>query len=192
MIRSFIAIELPTDTKNALGELLEGLKTYGPRVSWVKKENIHLTIKFLGNIHEQKIKQIKEIMEKATKDIPHFSLKPIRLGAFPDSKRPRVIWVGLSGEIALLEKFYVNLEKGLETLGFEREERKFKPHFTLGRVKKASHGERLAEAIAKYSNFSTPSFLVQDIVLFKSELHPQGAKYTALERVDLKKLEEKS
>ena len=168
-----------------LGELLEKLKTYGPKVSWVKKENIHLSIRFLGNIHEQKIKEIKEIMEKATKDITPFLLKPVGLGAFPNSKRPRVIWVGLS-ESAPLEKFHVNLEKGLKTLGFEKEERKFKPHFTLARIKTATHGKHLAEAIAKYSNFSTPSFLIQDIVLFKSELRPEGAKYTALERVRFK------
>lgn len=185
MIRSFIAIELPADVKNALGELLERLKTYEPDVPWVKKENIHLTIRFLGNIHEQKIKQVKKIMEKATEGVPSFLLKPGCLGAFPNSRRPRVIWVGL-GENASLEKLHVNLEGGLRTLGFEKEERKFKPHLTLGRIKKSIHGKQLAEAIAEYSNFSTPSFLVQDIVLFKSELHPKGARYTVLERVSLK------
>ena len=185
MIRSFIAIELPLDTRDALGKLLEGLKRYSPDISWVKRENIHLTIKFLGNIHEERIKEIKGAIEDATKGISPFYLRPFGLGAFPNPKNPRVIWVGID-KSKPLEKIYKELQRGLEKLRFKEEDRAFSPHLTLGRIKRPAHGRHLSDAIKKYKNFSAPSFLVQDIVLFKSELHPKGAKYTALERVSLK------
>lgn len=185
MIRSFIAITIPEEVKEVLAGLVQGLKPIFPKISWVKPENMHITLKFLGNIREEDIGQIKQIMAKSCTDISPFSLQGQALGVFPTVNRARVIWTGLHGETALLEKLYLALETGLAQIGFAKEERPFRPHLTLGRIKTRAKPKPLLEAIHQYQTFSTPSFTVKEIVLFKSTLHPQGARYTVLEKVRL-------
>jgi len=185
MIRSFIAIVLPEEVKKALAGLVQELKPIFPKISWVKPENMHLTLKFLGNIQEQQIGQIKQVMSKSCTGISPFSLQGHALGVFPTVNRARVIWSGLSGDITWLEKLYLNLEAGLAQIGFSKEKRPFHPHLTLGRIKIGAKPKLILEALHQHQTFSTPSFTVKEIVLFKSELNPKGAKYTALERVGL-------
>ncbi|MCD6319783.1 MAG: RNA 2',3'-cyclic phosphodiesterase [Candidatus Desulfofervidaceae bacterium] len=185
MIRSFIAIPLPEEVKKALAGLVQALRPIFPKINWVKLENMHLTLKFLGNIREDQITQIKRVIVESCRDVSSFSLQGHGLGVFPNVKRARVIWTGVCGETDLLEKIYFALEKRLAQIGFPEEKRRFQPHLTLGRIKTGASSKLLLEAIQRYQAFSTSSFTVKEIVLFKSNLHPQGARYTALERVEL-------
>jgi len=187
MIRSFIAIPLPQTVKQSLEEIQKELRLIFPEVNWVKASNIHLTIKFLGNIEETQISALKQVMAVAAEKINPFSLQGYGLGAFPSLNRARVIWIGLQGDLAPLKALHNALEKGLTQLGFPEENRNFAPHLTLGRIKKRINTQLLSKIVEKYGNFTTPSFIVKEIVLFKSELHPKGAKYTVLEKIIFKK-----
>ena len=186
MIRAFIAIPLPDEIIVTLAEIVKDLKSCLPKVSWVKPDNIHLTIKFLGNISEEKVLKIRQIMEKSCLGIAPFFLFGSGLSVFPNIKRARVIWVGVKGDVSLLKTIHYTLDEGLKSLGFVKEDRSFTPHLTLGRIKKIINERVLIDVIKKYKNFSTSSFKVKEIVLFKSELHPKGAVYTPLERIYFK------
>ncbi|HDD43966.1 MAG TPA: RNA 2',3'-cyclic phosphodiesterase [Candidatus Desulfofervidus auxilii] len=186
MIRTFIAIPLPENVIESLTDLIEKLKPILPKVSWVKPHNIHLTLKFLGNIQENETLKIKQAIEESSFKIKYFSLSGYSLSVFPNIKRARVIWTGLKGDLDILKKLHNDLEEKLNILGFPKEDRAFTPHLTLGRIKKAINSQILANTLKKHTDFSTPSFIVKEIVLFRSDLNPKGAIYTPLEKVFLR------
>jgi 2'-5' RNA ligase len=187
MIRSFIAIALPTSVKEGLEDLIKELKSFFPKLKWIKSSNIHLTLKFLGNIKEEQIPFIKNIMSEVAQRVSPFTLQGFALGVFPSLNHPRVIWTGLQGGLDSLKTLGVSLEEGLAQIGFAKENRPFSPHLTLGRIKTTINTKSLSQIIEKYATFRTTSFIAEKIVLFKSELHPQGTRYTVLEKISLKK-----
>jgi len=183
-IRSFIAIELPEEIKRGLarlrGELEREEHTF---VKWVDVEGIHLTLKFLGNIPLKRVAEITNAMEEATQGISPFHLEISGLGAFPDLKQPRVLWVGIGGDIDKLSSLQQKIDSALASLGFAKEERPFVPHLTLARVRQGAlsiqiknFGELVASANFKMSY----SFEVGAISLMRSQLTPRGAIYTRL------------
>lgn len=185
MIRSFIAIDLPEKTREELGLIQEKLKRSKAGVRWVKSSSIHLTLKFLGNIHSAQVDDIAATMTHVVRDEPPLNLCAGGLGAFPSLHKPRVIWVGLRGELERLVHMQARLENGLEPLGFAREQRSFRPHLTIGRVKDRHRLQSLIEAISALELPEFNSFDVAEIILYKSELRPTGAIYTKLHRIPL-------
>jgi 2'-5' RNA ligase len=142
-----------------------------------------LTLKFLGNTDAADIDKIVAAMVLATKDCAVVSLAAKRIGVFPDVRRPRVIWAGLSGQLEILQDIQRTLDGHLADLGFPKETRGFKAHLTLGRVKGKIARNHLKDAIDKLNEFESKSFDVNRIILFKSELRPSGAVYTQLQGV---------
>ncbi len=181
-MRTFIAIEIPEEIKTVLAALQNKLRRAAATVSWTKPENIHLTLKFLGEIEEQKLGQIESACLAAAAETASFTLNISDAGAFPDHKQPRVIWVGLGGETASLTDLQSRLDQRLSELGFEKETRPFQAHLTLGRVKAPKNTREL---MAELINYRPPalSFVVDEIVLMRSQLHPAGSIYTPLTRV---------
>jgi RNA 2',3'-cyclic 3'-phosphodiesterase len=184
--RAFIAIELPEDVRSFLGEAQKVLKTYGFRVKWVRPQNIHLTLKFLGNTDTADTDTIVEAMALAVKDYAAVPLAAKGIGVFPDIRRPRVIWAGMNGQIEILKDLQQTLDSHLAGLGFPGETRRFKAHLTLGRVRGKIASALLIEAIDRLKGFESESFEVSQIILFKSELRPGGAVYSKVQRVFLK------
>lgn len=182
-LRAFIAIDLPDNVRSSLGEAQEVLKLQRFRVKWVRPQNIHLTLKFLGNTDAVDIDKIVAAMALATKDCAVVSLAAKRIGVFPDIRRPRVIWAGLSGQLEILQDIQRTLDGLLADVGFPKETRGFKAHLTLGRVKGKIARNRLKDAIDKLKGFESKSFDVNRIILFESELRPSGAVYTQLQGV---------
>jgi len=135
MIRSFIAIDIPEDTREKITAVQELLKRSRAGVRWVRPTSIHLTLKFLGNIHPTQVDEIAAAAAQVVVDEPPISLCPADLGCFPSHRKPRVIWVGLRGEVERLVNIQAGLERALEPLGFAQEGRGFRPHLTIGRVK---------------------------------------------------------
>jgi 2'-5' RNA ligase len=184
VIRAFIAIDLPPDVQDCLKQISEQLKTeVGEKaVRWVPVSNIHLTLKFLGDVSINNLDVLKEIItaEAALQKPMEFSIG--RLGAYPKSRRPRVIWVGVEAPPEL-----ISLQRGIETrtakVGYPQDTRKFSPHLTLGRVSRNASPEEVREIGDVICN-SKLGFLgaarVQDVHLFKSDLQPTGAIYTKL------------
>jgi len=189
-IRSFIAIELPDEVKSALDQLQAQLKT-GKQlpVKWVDPYSIHLTLKFLGNIDVNKVREITAAMEAAAQGISPFKLEVKDLGVFPNLKRVRVVWVGVSGEVAQLSQLQQRIESNLAPLGFAPESRSFTPHLTLARVREqASLDEQqsFGQLIASTKFETVYGFGVDSVNLMKSQLTKEGAIYSRISSVKLK------
>jgi 2'-5' RNA ligase len=185
MIRSFIAIDFPEETRKALEYIQRELKQCGAGVRWVKPTSIHLTLKFLGNIQPAQVEDIARTVAQEIRDQSSITLRPAGLGAFPSLRKPRVIWIGMEGEVQRLNEIQVRVDNALEPLGFVREKRGFRPHLTLGRVKDRRNRQALTAAMTELEIPEFDSFDVTEIILYKSDLRPTGAIYTQLHRMPL-------
>lgn len=188
-IRSFIAIELPAEVKLALASLQERLKS-GSRapVRWVEPDNIHLTLKFLGNIDAGITGQITAALREAVGNTRPFHLEVKGLGVFPNPRRVQIVWVGLTGELDSLTRLHRNIESGLVPLGFKAETRPFSPHLTLARVRdRASPRERqgLGNLVTGISFESGTVLNVDSVHLMRSQLTDEGPVYTRISSVNL-------
>jgi len=189
-IRSFIAIELSEEVKTGLRRLQAELKL--PQHTFVKcvaPDGIHLTLKFLGNISTQKVAEITRVMEQASLGISPFQLQITEVGAFPNMRQPRVLWVGIKGELDKLTGWQKRIDNGLVPLGFAKETRPFTPHLTLARVREGcSPGDRrsLGELVMKTPVEFNHALAVNSLNLMKSQLLPGGAVYSRLAEVKLK------
>lgn len=185
-IRAFIAIPLPPDVIEEIGALQSELKDNGFKIRWVKPSNIHLTLKFLGDTAADKITAIEQALNTATASHGPLTLAAKGIGVFPGVRKPRVIWVGLSGQTQRLRDLHQSVESGLHQVGFAIDKRKFKSHLTLGRVKGHIDPERLIKAMQSCSHFGSESFSANRIHLYQSRLAPAGAVYTKLLDVPLR------
>jgi 2'-5' RNA ligase len=181
--RAFIAIDLPETVRLFLAEVQEALKSYGLSIKWVRPQNIHLTLKFLGDTDTALTARIVAAMTSAAEDCPGASLAAKDIGVFPDLKRPRVIWAGVNGQLEVLEDLQRALDDHLVDLGLPRDRRTFSAHLTLGRVKGKIVSDRMKAAIDGSKEFESEPFEADRIVLFKSELRPAGAVYTQVHQV---------
>jgi 2'-5' RNA ligase len=179
-IRTFIAIEIPWDIISKIRELQQGIKTYGFKIRWVRAENIHLTLKFLGDVEAAKLDKIAEVLSETAEGYTAMSLKAKGIGVFPSIKRPRVLWVGLTGQLESLVGLQNTLDTNLKALGFSEEKRSFKGHLTLGRMKGNIDLKTFGDALLKFRGFESEIFTAGRIILYKSELKPTGAVYTKL------------
>ena len=177
-MRAFIAIELPATIKDILYRTcLELGESIAPRaVRWVKPENIHLTLRFLGDTQPDLIPQIGRAIDQKVGHLPMIDLELNELGSFPNSKSPRIIWVGIGGEVDLLNQLHISIEQALNRFGWEPEGRRFYPHLTIGRVKDR---KSVNQANLPYGRVvESLSFTVMAVTLIESVLKPEGASYT--------------
>jgi 2'-5' RNA ligase len=184
-IRTFIAFKIPEHVLSAIGKIQEVLKSYKFNIKWVRPESIHLTLKFLGNIDSATVGQIESVLRDTVKPYVPFSIQAKGLGVFPGVKRPRVIWIGITGQIDQLIGLQRNLDKDLSAIGFSRDKRPFKGHLTLGRAKGSIDANRMRSVLTMYNEFEAEPFTVGPLILYKSDLHPTGAVYTELFQVVL-------
>jgi 2'-5' RNA ligase len=180
-IRSFIAIEVPSDLQEAMGRIQGKLIDTRVQVRWVKVENIHLTIKFLGDVRDEDIPKVCDIMKDAAAGASPFELELAGLGTFPPNGIPRVVWVGMRGDLDALNVLVEELEENLsEELGIAAEHREFKPHLTIGRVKTTKGADRLVQAMKALEPAELGRFIADGITLFMSELGSEGSTYTRM------------
>ena len=184
-MRTFIAIEIPSEVKSALAALQTELRRAGADVSWTKPENIHLTLNFLGEVDERRIGEVENVCVASAAEFQSFTLSLNDTGVFPNARQPRVLWVGLAGEIGKTSEMRKRIDDGLALIGFEREEKDFRPHLTIGRVK-SNRNIRELLTLAGARQVPASPFVVAEIVLMKSELHPAGARYTPMARAPLR------
>lgn len=184
-LRAFVAFKLPEHIIDHTAALQNQLKARGLKLRWVKPQNLHLTIKFLGDIPETDVHNIGVAIDQAFGNQPPLEMTLQGMGVFPGIRRPRVLWVGFGGQVQSLKQLHGKLEDELERIGFHRDKRGFKAHLTIARIKGAIVPELLLEAIKEVGNFPPLSFSTRKIVLYKSDLRPQGAIYTPLAEVDL-------
>jgi len=180
-MRTFIALDLDSEIKVRLSDLLRRLRWRGPKgITWARESGMHITLKFLGEIDEPRAARVVEAMKAAASAIPAFGLSIRGTGAFPPVPRPpRVLWIGTDEPAAFLD-LQTRLESALEALGFEPESRPFHPHLTIGRVKNPSVlGEAKAE-LERVKDAEFGEMTVRKITLFQSTLRPEGAVYSVI------------
>jgi RNA 2',3'-cyclic 3'-phosphodiesterase len=185
-LRTFIAIDIPEFVRSTVAGLQEHLKRDVAGVRWVNPENIHLTLKFLGDVHGGDLVRIQNAMAQAAGGVRPFSLSTAGIGAFPGLNRPRVIWVGIDGQTDALQSLNRRLLNRLAAAGFNGDKRKFSGHLTIGRGKGNVNPVRLIDSIRAVKAFSAKMFRVDRFILFKSDIRPTGAVYTALYQQALK------
>jgi 2'-5' RNA ligase len=185
MIRAFLAIELPDALHPGLAQVQGELKRSRADVRWVPVGNIHLTLKFFGNVPEDEIEALAQAARQAAAQAAPLQLQATSAGAFPSPQAPRVVWMGLGGDVLPLTQLFYRLEKAFAALGYPPEGRSFNPHLTLGRVKSPANRERLAKMLEKLPPLNWPPFEVKELILFQSVLSPQGSKYTPLQVIPL-------
>jgi RNA 2',3'-cyclic 3'-phosphodiesterase len=180
-IRSFLAFELPEGIKNEVARIAIGAKNTGLDAGWVKPDNIHLTMVFMGDMEERDMPAIISCMDNALKNITPFEISLSSMGVFPDIRRPRVLWLGLNGDFAGLSALRDALQTPLAVFGVEQEKRAFAPHLTLARFRRpAKDAALLKKVIDKYSDISGPEERLDELVLFKSDLRQGGSVYTRI------------
>lgn len=184
-MRCFIAIEIPETVKSVLSGIEEELKKTEADVRWVNPDNIHLTLKFLGNIKEETVKKVMKMMETVCSSCNSFNLEVKGLGVFPSIKSPRVLWVDIE-ESDVLKSLQEEIDKKMVPIGFEREDRKFTPHLTMGRFRSSIGKGALLEVIKQHEKDTFGTIDVQYISLMRSDLNPEGARYTRIAEIPLK------
>jgi 2'-5' RNA ligase len=185
-VRTFIAIELPADVVEGLARVQEKLGAAGAKVKWVERQNLHLTVKFLGDVDYEKTGEISRVISEAVADAAPFFLKVHGIGTFPKGGRaPRVVWAGLEGGTEPLDKIFNRLNRELVRFGVAYEKRRFSPHATIGRVRSAAGADRLAEAVREHADDDFGEAEVSGLVFFMSELTGRGPVYTALAHIPL-------
>ena len=178
--RTFIAIEMPAEAKELIAAHVERLKYLVPRgVKWVDPQTCHLTLAFLGNVPNDRLPTLPRLLDAVAADSPPLRLKTGLLGAFPNPRRPRVLWLGLEGDTQLLALTQRRLQDALKADGFPRERRAFNPHITLGRAR-GKGLIPLPETALNDQAKGALAFEVRDIVLMSSILTPSGPIHTRL------------
>lgn len=185
-MRTFIAIEIPDDIKKQMAETQRRLNTGDLDASWPRPEGIHLTLKFLGEIPESKVGDITKALELASEGVGRFRLEIAGMGAFPNARSPRVVWVGLTGDLDKLKTLQAAIEDSTVRVGLDREDKPFKPHLTLARIKYIRSRDGWLRSFEQVKDVKLPGFDVTAISLMKSELKRTGAVYTEMARVELK------
>ena len=187
-IRTFLAIDLPVSLQSAIGRNIRAVQRELPGLSWSKPENLHLNFKFLGETTESQVDQIRRAVEPAISHVSSFDLELKGFGVFPDQRSPRVLWVGIGGALESLTTLAGCVERAVALLGFPQEDRPFRPHLTVARVKKDHRAVgRVLDTLGMFTNpFACGPLFVERVALFKSELRPTGPIYTKLWDVSLK------
>lgn len=180
-IRAFIAIEPPENILQEISRLQDKLKReISGRLSWTRPQGQHLTLKFFGDISSEDIHKISAAVQRRVVAEQKLNLKIEKLGVFPDARRPRVLWCGITGDAERLINLQKKLDDDFAALGFPAEDRSFKAHLTLARIKDPRDVTGMSEVLTKYDSFKAGEFVADKLFLFQSNLTPQGAVYTKL------------
>lgn len=178
-LRLFVAVEISEDARRAVKALVSEYVTLASGIRWVRPVSLHLTLKFLGEVEDHRVPELKIALENSTNGLSPFQYVLSGLGAFPDFRRARVLWVGVQDTSGLLIRLQENVERQFARIGFPREKREFHPHLTIARVKDS---RKIAPVVAKFQDqeFGSYQVKVDRVLLMKSDLQPTGAKYTPL------------
>jgi len=181
-IRAFLAVDPPREVLNEIIRIQEQLKkSIQGDVRWVRSEGIHLTLKFFGNISDTERENISAVVKNNVVIVKPFTVNVRKVGVFPDVNRPRVLWLGVDGDVDPLIRLQKAIDRGLQGYGFKKEDRPFRPHLTLARVKEPRGLIGLAKILEKSEEYVAGHFFVGGLIFFKSDLTLKGAIYTKLD-----------
>ena len=180
-VRTFVAVEISSEIRTRAAQLMARLNTTSAKVRWVEPHNMHLTLKFLGDVDLLEIPELCQAVSDAVANLPPFEIEARGAGVFPDLHSPRTVWLGIGRGTDEMVELHAAVERGLTGLGFRRDQRRFRPHLTLGRVRGTGPGNRdLAERVAEQADFAGGVASVEAVVVFSSELGRDGPTHEAL------------
>jgi 2'-5' RNA ligase len=184
--RTFIALDPGKAIRDRLVALQEDLAATGAALKWVERENLHVTLLFLGEVAARDLVDVCRVVGEAAALQPSFPMTIERAGAFPALRRPRTVWIGIGIGATEVVQLHDALEARLLDLGcYRREARAFEPHLTLGRVKGERAPGGLSAELIKHATWSAGETLVREVLVMGSELMPDGPVYTVLSRAKL-------
>lgn len=178
-MRLFVALEIPSTVREHLAELVNSLRAVSPQTRWVRPENLHVTLKFIGEVPETQLAPIRTALAQARSTQP-ITIAFRGLGFFPSERHPRVFWAGIEAS-PNLKTLAADIEKATETLSIAGEQRTFSPHLTLARFEPPRVPEKLREAIQENAGREFGSLRTHQFQLIESKLKPSGAEYTTVE-----------
>jgi len=185
-IRTFIAVEISKNTRKRACDLVNRLQRSEANVRWVVAENMHLTMKFLGDVPNTETPQVCRSVMDAVSNFSSIEIQCVGAGAFPDSKRPRTVWLGVETGKNELTELQQSVEKSLKPLGFKPERRRFHPHLTIGRVRSGGPQQReLAKLIEENASFEAGTSIIREVLILASFLDKTGPTYDVLGRAPL-------
>ena len=182
-LRTFIGVDIGKTIRDRAVALQEKLSQSAGDVKWVEAENLHVTLLFLGEVDDREVPAVCRAVSEQTANFSAFEITVEKVGCFPNPRRPRILWIGVGQGALELCAVHDALEPPLLQLGcYRREERQYKPHITLGRVKTDRPPDRLAAALAQNAGWIGGTIQVSEVLVMSSELTPQGPRYTILSR----------
>ncbi|MFA7157810.1 MAG: RNA 2',3'-cyclic phosphodiesterase [Kiritimatiellia bacterium] len=187
VIRAFIAVEISAAVRAGLAKMQNVLREAGAHASWVKPENIHCTLVFLGDIFESAAGPLAEALPAAVENIGAFDVEIAGLGFFGTTRSPRIVWAGMAGNTGALGELQQKTCEAAEASGLSPDKKPFKPHLTIARVRSNRNAAELVRAIEKNREITFGTITVQRIVLMQSKLTAAGPEYTAIASIPLGK-----
>ncbi len=184
-IRTFIAVKLPDPVIRKLAGLQQELKRHALRIKWTRPENIHLTLKFLGDIAPEDVAPVCTAVDASIRGLPPMTLCAKGVGVFPGIRQARVLWTGISGQTDLLANVHQAIDVGLNPLGFACDQRRFTGHLTLGRFKGRADANTLIDLMKTYADMVSDQFMADTVYVIKSDLKSSGPIYTDLSSIQL-------
>ena len=184
--RNFCAIELTEQVRTQLASHAKQLREAVPEASasWSRPENVHLTLKFFGNVRQDRLAQISEAASRVAAEYSPFQLRIGGTGVFPKPSRPQVLWIGVDDRSGRLSELQQRLEEVFGREGFSKDDRAYKPHLTIARIRRPDGARKLAETHLQ-TGFSFIEIRVNEFVFFRSELSPKGSRYTSISKHEL-------
>lgn len=183
--RIFVAVALDAPLREAIADLEQRLEDAGARLRWVKPENLHFTLRFLGHISDAQLNRVKIAAREASQGIAPFKVALAGVGAFPNARRPQVVWVGIGEGGETLRNLASRLDDTLARQRFPKEPRGFQPHLTLARVKEPRLWGDVGPVLGRFEGTQVGEQEVRSLLVMESLLRPQGAIYTQVEEVPL-------
>jgi 2'-5' RNA ligase len=178
-LRLFIAIDIPDQIKREIGEVIDILKKHDTDIKWAVPENLHMTLKFLGNTPEEGIPGINGSLFSVVSSYEPFYTRVCGTGVFPNRRHPRIIWTGIE-DSEILKNLKNDIEKAMESHGYQKEYKEFTPHLTLGRVRSQRGMMHMVDELDHFTTKDFGVFLVHGIKLMRSELKMKGAEYSCV------------
>lgn len=184
--RTFVAVKVSSSVRDRAASLIERLRGCDAKVSWVAPANMHITLKFLGDQPDKRVATICRAVQQATSPVQPFEFHCEGVGAFPNPERPRTLWIGVSDGVEPFRALHASVDAALAGEGFAQDRRGFQPHLTIGRVRSGGASQQtLGTLIQKHAQFAAGTVSADEVLVFASQLSPDGPTYDVLARAKL-------